>query len=377
MYKSHISSCKYYQGKDIIENLFTYIKFMGKHFAIVIDKVVIGLISNKIEDGFLNTDGEYEFIICNNESTKFEANRIVNIIKNKNIDGIIGIGGGKVIDTSKLVSDICCIPLAVIPTSAASDAPCSAGSVIYNEDGTFLAAPRMKKNPDIVIVDTMIIANAPVRMLVAGMGDAFATYYEARACNQSGATNFTGGMHIEAAYVLAKLCNNILLEHGKRAKESVELKEWSESLEKVVEANIYLSGVGFENNGCAIAHAVYNGMTSVIKPFPAMHGEAVAFGTIVQLVTEYVEKNKWNDEEWKEVVNFYKSIGLPLSMRDLGIKNADDMLFKNIAAAVCKSGSNVYNMPFEVTPNKICKSLVVIDGLFNYKNERYNNEKYF
>ncbi len=365
MYKSLVTPGKYYQGKDIVEHLYTYIKFIGRHFAILIDQVVFELVRDKIEKGFLDTDGKYEFILFNNESTESEANRIAEIVQSKNINGVIGVGGGKVIDTSKLVSDICGLPLVVIPTSAASDAPCSAASIIYDEDGTFLVSSRMKRNPDVVIVDTMIIANAPVRLLIAGMGDAFATYYEARACHQSGTTNYTGGKHTEAAYALTKLCNDILLKHGVEAKASVEKKEWSEDLEKIVEANIYLSGVGFENNGCAIAHAIYNGMTAVIKPFPVMHGEGVAFGTIVQLVTEYLENERWNDSEWMEVVSFYKSVGLPLTLNDLGVVNPSSEVLMNIAAATCNSGPNAHKMPFTVTPEVIYKSLFRIKNLFN------------
>lgn len=365
MYKSLVAPGKYYQGKDIVENLFSYINFIGNNFAIIIDQVVYNLINEKIEKGFLNTEGKYDLIFFNNESTESEAVRIADIVKSKKVDGVIGIGGGKVIDTSKLVSNISNLPLVVIPTSAASDAPCSAASVIYDENGTFLVSLRMKKNPDIVIVDTMIIAESPLRLFVAGMGDAFATYYEARACHRSSTTNYTGGKHTEAAYALAKLCNDILLKHGSNAKKSVENKEWSEDLEKVVEANIYLSGVGFENNGCAIAHAIYNGMTAVLKPFPVMHGEGVAFGTIVQLVTEYMVNEKWNDDEWSEVVEFYKSVGLPLTLKDLGIENLSDDSLLDIATATCNSGQNAHKMPFTVTPEVIYKSLIRIKTLFN------------
>lgn len=365
MYKSLVTPSKYYQGKDIIENLFTYIQFIGNRFAILVDQIVIELIKEKLEKGFEGTDGEYEFIIFNNESTEAEAIRICRIIQEKKFDGIIGAGGGKVIDTAKFVSNICDVPLVVIPTSAASDAPCSAASVIYDEDGIFLVSSRMKKNPDLVIVDTMVIANAPVRLLVAGMGDAFATYYEARACHRSGTTNYTGGIHTDGAYALTKLCNDILLEYGLIAKKSVENKEWSEALENVVEANIYLSGVGFENNGCAIAHAIYNGMTAVLKPFPVMHGEGVAFGTIVQLVTEYLVSEKWNDAEWKEVVDFYKSVGLPLSLKGLGVDNPSDELLMDIATATCESGPNAHKMPFEVTPQVIYTSLIRVNKIFN------------
>ncbi len=365
MFKSIVTPGKYYQGKDIVDNLFKYIEFIGDNFAIIIDRVVYNFVGKRIEDSLINSGASYSVIMFNDESTEAEANRIAGVVKSKNVDGVVGLGGGKVMDTSKLVSNICNLPLVVIPTSAASDAPCSAASVIYKEDGTFVKSSRMKRNPDVVIVDTMIIAKAPVRLLVAGMGDAFATFYEARACHESGTINYTGGRHTESAYALAKLCNEILLKYGSEAKKSVEKKEWSESLEKVTEANIYLSGVGFENNGCAIAHAIYNGMTAVLKPFPVMHGEGVAFGTIVQLVTEYLVSGSWNDDEWKEVTEFYKSVDLPLTLKDLGVENPSEETLMSIAEATCNSGSNAHKMPFTVTPEVIYKSLVKINDLFD------------
>lgn len=365
MYKSLVTPSKYYQGRNIVENLFYYIKYIGNNFTIIIDQIVFELIGSKIKKGFLNVNAQYEFVLFNGKSTEAEADRIADIVKNRKSDAVIGVGGGKSIDTSKLVSNKCNLPLVVIPTSAASDAPCSAASVVYDEGGKFLKSLRMKKNPDIVIVDTMIIAKAPVRLFVAGMGDAYATYYEARACHRSGAINYTGGKHTESAYALAKLCNEILLKFSVDAKESVEKKEWSEALEKVVEANIYLSGVGFENNGCAIAHAIYNGMTGVLNPFTVLHGEGVAFGTIVQLVTEYMVNEEWNDNEWTEVVEFYKSVGLPLSLADLGVKNISDSLLYEIATETCDSGPNAHKMSFVVTPEVIYKSLLRIKTLFN------------
>ncbi|MBV1758781.1 MAG: glycerol dehydrogenase [Dethiosulfatibacter sp.] len=364
MYKSLVAPGKYYQGKDIIKNLYEHVKFAGERFVIVTDSIVLSIIRESIERGFKGSTGRYQYAIFNNESTLAEAERISSIVKLKKSEGVIGIGGGKVIDTSKLVADLCNLPLVIIPTAASSDAPCSGLSVIYEEDGTFLKSIRMKKNPDLVLVDTTIIANSPVRLLVAGMGDAFATYYEARACKRSCSVNFTGGIQTEAAYGLAKICNDVLLKYGQEAKKSVEEKRWSEELEKIVEANVFLSGVGFENNGCAIAHAIYNGMTAVLKPFPVMHGEGVAFGTIVQLVTEYLVENNWDENEWAEVIGFYKKVGLPLSFRDLGVIKLDEDIMWRIAEATCNSGPNAHKMPFKVTPEVIYQSLIRVNKIF-------------
>ncbi len=346
---------KYFQGPDILKSLFTYIGYIGKRFLLLSDETVYEIVKDKVASGFKDSQAEWEFVLFGGESTQGEADRISAIALGKNYDGIIGIGGGKVMDTAKLVSDICGLPIVIIPTAAATDAPCSAMSVVYDENGTFVVSKRMKRNPDVVLVDTQIIANAPLRTFIAGIGDAFACYYEARACKKAGAQNYTGGIGTEAAFAMAELCNKMLLENGVEAKNSVANKCWSLALEKTIEANIYLGGVGFENNGCAIAHGVYNGMTAVIKPFKAMHGEAVAVGTLIQLAAEKID-----EKEYEAIIRFFREVGLPTNLEGLGIENATDELIRKVAESSCKVGSNVHKMPFEVTPELLFNAIKVV-----------------
>lgn len=351
---------KYIQGRGLIEDIYSHISFIGKRFLLLTDDVVFALLHQKLEKGM--ADAEIYFELYGGESTLEEGERVALRVKQLECDVIIGIGGGKVIDTAKLAGDLAGSAIVIVPTIAASDAPCSAVSVIYDADGNFVRASRTKRNPDVILVDTDVISTAPIRMLVAGMGDAFATYYEARACDRSGANNYTGGVHSEAAFALAELCKRILLEYGAKAKESVENKSWSVELEKVVEANIFLSGVGFENNGCAIAHALYNGMTAVLKPFPVFHGEGVAYGTLVQLAAEYLNQGEWNETEWKEVTDFYRSVGLPMKFSDLdGLDTHDDELLLRIGEATCESGPNAHKMTFQVTAESIAQAMRAVD----------------
>lgn len=88
---------------------------------------------------------------------------------------MVGIGGGKTLDTAKAIGYYQKLPVVVIPTIASTDAPTSALSVIYTEAGEFEEYLIYPKNPDMVVMDTAIIAKAPVRLLVSGMGDALST----------------------------------------------------------------------------------------------------------------------------------------------------------------------------------------------------------
>lgn len=359
MVKSLATPNKYFQGRDVLEELYTYINYIGKRFLVLTDNIVYELIGAKIEKGFAGTDGSCEFVLFGGESTVAEAQRIAEIARDKACQGIIGAGGGKVIDTAKYVANVMDLPVVIIPTAAASDAPCSAMSVTYEEDGTFIESTRTKHNPNVVLVDTQVIAQAPVRLLVAGMGDAFATYYEARACKASGVDNFTGGKRSEAGFAMAELCNQLLLKYGAEAKASVEKKQWSEAVEMIVEANIYLSGVGFENNGCAIAHAIYSGITKTLHAPGVMHGEEVAYGTIVQLTLERMVTGQPTDEEWNQVLDFYRSVGLPMSLKDLGLTVNEEQLLE-LAKATC-TVPNSKKMPFEVTPEVLYKALFRVE----------------
>ncbi len=356
-YRSIIAPTKYFQGKGLLTEIYDRTCHLGKKYAFLVDEIVHGIIKDKVETAFQDKDGQYIYIFHNGESTLAEAKRIASILEENQCEIIVGVGGGKVIDSAKLAAmQLTGVKTVIVPTSAASDAPCSANTVVYDENGTFLHAVKPKENPSVVLVDTEVIAGAPVRLLVAGMGDAFVTYYEARACKRAGLANLSGGLCTQAGYAIAKLCRDVLLEHGAKAKADVEAKRWSEEVDYVTEANIYLSGVGFENNGVSISHATYNGLTGVLMPFPVMHGEGVAFGLLVQLITEYTEAGAWDEEEWNLVVDFYKSVGLPTRFEQIAIENPDDELLMKIAESIC-GGANAHREPFEVTPAKIFAAL--------------------
>lgn len=188
------------------------------------------------------------------EASAQEVERLTKVGQDTQSDFVIGVGGGKTIDAAKAAANLLKVQVAIIPTTASTDAPCSALSVLYTPEGQFDRYTFFDRNPSVVLVDTSVIAKAPYRFLAAGMGDAIATNVEARLCKTS--LNFGGGLPTEVSVAIGTKCEEILLKYGKLAYEANKAKAVTPALEAVVEANTLLSGLGFESGGLAAAHAV-------------------------------------------------------------------------------------------------------------------------
>ena len=204
MAKILISPSKYLQGAGEMKNLGTYAAKSGKKALVLISKGGYKRIGKTIEESFAESTCEVVFDYFNGECCNSEIDRLVKIVKDEQCDLTIGIGGGKIFDTAKAVAYYAGTPVFICPTIASTDAPCSALSVIYTEEGVFEKYLFLPANPNLVLMDTDIITKSPVRLTVAGMGDALATYFEARACKRSGATSCAGGKTTEAAMALAE-----------------------------------------------------------------------------------------------------------------------------------------------------------------------------
>ena len=270
---------------------------------------------------------------------------------------IVAAGGGKAIDTGRSMASELGLDVVCCPTIASNDAPTSAVSIVYDEGGVVVEIQSHPRNPALVLVDSAVILAAPARYLVAGMGDALSTYFEARACERSGAANCRGGTTTRAAVALADVCWRTLREDGRAALDALRSGTATPAFERIVEANTLLSGLGFESAGLAAAHATHNGLTVAPGCHGALHGEKVAFGTLVQLCLEGAP-----EAETDEVLGFCTSVGLPVTFAEIGLGDADDEMLSRIANRAVQAGESVHNEPFAVTAEALKRALVAADA---------------
>lgn len=361
MAKILISPSKYVQGAGEMKKLGNYAEGYGKKALVLISPGGYKRIGDMIEDSFNNSQCECVFDNFNGECCKTEIERLRGVMKDKGCDFIIGVGGGKIFDTAKAVAYYEGTPVIICPTIASTDAPCSALSVIYTEAGVFEEYLFLPANPNLVMMDTDIIAKSPVRLTVAGIGDALATYFEARACLRSDATSCAGGKSTSAAMALAKLCFETLMEEGVKAKCALETGVCTPAVEKIIEANTLLSGIGFESAGLAGAHAIHNGLTVLDECHHMYHGEKVAFGTIAQLVLENIPS-----DELEEIIDFCIQVGLPVTLEQLGVKEITPEKIMAVAEAACAENDTLHNMPFEVTPETTYAAIMAANAYGHY-----------
>ena len=292
------------------------------------------------------------------ECSDEEISRLAKIAREKRCNVVLGMGGGKVIDTAKAVGHEADAHVAVVPTIASTDAPTSAVSVIYTAAGAFSRYLFLPRNPDLVLVDTHVIAQAPVRFLVAGMGDALATWFEAEACRQSYSENQCGGLGTLAGYNLARLCYDTILEHGVAAKKSCEQNVVTPAFAHVVEANTLLSGLGFESGGLAAAHSIHNGLTRLHGTHTYYHGEKVAIGVLAGLFL--ADRSK---ELIDEVYDFCESVGLPKTLAEVGIGDVSDEDLREVALAACAEGETIHHEPCPISPDAVFAALKTADQI--------------
>lgn len=272
-------------------------------------------------------------------------------------DFIIGVGGGRALDAAKVIAYRLGRPMVSVPTIAATCAALTAISIINTDEGVFQEVCYEASPPHLVLVDPQIIAHAPVRLLTAGIGDTLAKWFELEATSRK---DEKGEAVVAAALSMARLAYDLLLKHGVSARESIDRKEVTASLEQVIDANILLSGLASNLGGAqcrnAAAHSIYSGLTILPEVHQMYHGEVVAFGILVQLVLD------GKQDVAEQLIPYYRELGLPVCFSELGVASLNEEELNAVARASVDV-PDMKNMPYPVTVEMVVDAFYKTDKL--------------
>jgi glycerol dehydrogenase len=308
----------YVQGPGLLDRLGEYITEYagGARVCLLLDEGVRFLLS-RIESSLISHGINY--FVQNFDGNLFRGyveSLAEHIRKRQSVDLVLGVGSGKAIDMSKMLAHIIGAKNIVVATASSTDAPPSHSAVVVDERG-HVSAESLPSSPDMVIVDSEVIASAPVRLFVAGIGDAVSKKYEMETARKLGEDNFVGGRPAYFVEAMAETLHQCLIEKGAAAKASVERKKCSEEVEQVITACVLLSTLIWENGGLAGAHGIANVLVNSGCCRQTLHGEHVAFGLLVQLLLQ------GRLEDLVTMERYYQELGLPRVIADLGLKGED------------------------------------------------------
>lgn len=300
-------------------------------------------------------------------------------------DFILGVGGGKVLDAAKLLAyqrqlnlpaaaavqrkapaskapaskvpasrvPASRVPVATVPTSAATCAGWTALSNVYSDEGAFLYDVALPRCPELIVLDYDLIATAPQRTLVSGIGDAIAKWYEASV--SSGHSEHT---MVIGAVQQARILRDILFQKSLSALKDPGGRDWCEVVDAAVLMAGVIGGMGGAQCRTVAAHAVHNGLTHVAA-HGTLHGEKVAYGILVQLrLEEMGPGSALAATARQQLLQFYEELGLPNSLAAMGMAALSVAQLRQAATVACRPGSDIHHLPFAVQPEQVMAAMV-------------------
>lgn len=312
-----------------------------------------------------NEDFEFTYHQYTGECSYYGSELIVDIVKDKAIDFIIGVGGGKLTDLVGYSSHLANIPFGVIPTLASNCAPWTPLSVMYKESGESEGkTEHYLRQAAFLITDTRLVIDSPVEYFIAGMADTLAKWYESdRILNQADLVNLP---FLQMAKYTSELSKDTILKDGLKALEGMKKQEVSEEFKNISEIIFAVAGMvgglGDKYARNAAAHAIHDGLGKYLSEamHKYLHGEVVAYGIFYQMALE----NRW--ELIDEILPFYKELELPISLTSMGMWPMKENILNNVVAFI-NSKEKVHLIPIEINAEVIKNAIIQLENYMKDK----------
>ncbi|KAA8995274.1 oxidoreductase [Affinibrenneria salicis] len=271
---------------------------------------------------------------------------------------VIGIGGGAVLDTAKVVARRLGVPLVAIPTIAATCAAWTPLSVWYDDAGQALRFEIFSDANHLVLVEPRIILNAPAEYLLAGIGDTLAKWYEAVVlAPQPASLSLTVRLGLQTAQDI----RDVLLRQSEAALNAVRQGELSQDFLDVVDAIIagggMVGGLGERYTRVAAAHAIHNGLTVLPQTERFLHGTKVAYGILVQSAL------LGDESTLRQLSATSRTLGLPATLAALDVDIHDRQALRTVIARALQPGESIHYLPVALDEQTLFAALERVEAL--------------
>lgn len=300
---------------------------------------------------------KFEEYTYGGECSTTEIDKLTNTVNSNSYDALIAVGGGKVLDLVKSASHLTHTPHVLIPTLSSNCSAWTPLSVIYDDTGAFIRYDIYPFAASLVLIEPRIPLQAPLNLLIAGIGDTLAKWYEA---DVQISTIKNKPVPLQISHYTAKQCKDILLQHSEGAIQAIKTGILNDDFIKVTETIIVLGGMvgGFGDHFGRIAgaHAIHNGLTTLSETHHALHGEKVAYGILVQLLLE----GKLQEIEF--LIPFYRKLGLPITLKQLGVTEVTLEMINAIAAKSTQPEESIHVMPIGlITSSRVSEAISTLE----------------
>ncbi|MCR6502347.1 iron-containing alcohol dehydrogenase [Shinella sp. CPCC 101442] len=343
---------RYIQGQNAWRLVGDCAATLGSSAVLVIDGAIRDMLAGQVEESCKAAGVALETLSFSGELGRTTGQDLQTRMTSP-VSIVIAAGGGRAIDAGKALAERIGGGLITLPTVASNDAPTSKNFVLYDDAHRLLEVRHLMRNPDFVIVDTTILSMAPKALFLAGLGDAVAKKFEADACFRSGGGTMFLASSTRLAHSIAETCYDTLVRHGAAAWSVVGTGAVTEDFEASVEAMILMAGLGFESGGLSLPHALTRGIPLLPGGGEVLHGIQVAWALIIHFETLGIEPPP-------ELVRLYDAVGLPLSLRAMGLSqpsHSDLLALADATLAV----RHAKNMPFEVDAEMLVNAILRVE----------------
>ena len=292
--------------------------------------------------------------------TKQAMNALSTQIAPMEPDFIVGMGGGKAIDTAKGVAALLNKPLVSLPTLVSNCAPITALSVVYREDGPFDSFMFFDGPPALTLVDLEIAANAPDKYFRAGMGDTLTKHLESTFSARGDVLGKSMDHMSAIGVALSSTCYDPILQYGRTALDEVLRHEAGPAMEICARSIIVSAGLvslmANDDYNCALAHAVCYGLQLFAHVEEnCLHGDLVAYGALVQLMLD------GQTEKARELRTFLQSLGTPVTLQEMHVPLDRNALTNTLIEAT--TGPDMAHIPYPITPDMVFDAMTRVESL--------------